>query len=172
MSQTLIIDGVTVPVEAITEFDQDYEQLEASTFRRVANGDGVLRVSWVGKLRTIISGRGWAPSALINLEPGVSHNLQCAMPLSVDGNSASITIPANRRSDSGHVPLGFALVDGAFVSTPITDITANVCTLTTVAGATAYRVDYWPQLTVWVSRNTAKGSSSAEHSWTIEAEEF
>lgn len=172
MNYTMVVDGVTVPVEAIAEFDQDYEHLEASSFDRLATGEGVLRVGWVGKLSTVIVGRGWAPSALISLAPGVAHTLQCAMPLSVDSNTTSITIPANRRTDSGHTPVGYALVDGIFVQTPITDITANVCTLTAVPGATAYRVDYWPQITVHVRRNTAKGGSSAEHGWTIEAEEF
>lgn len=169
---TLIIDGITVPAHAILEFDQEYETVSAESFVRTADGSGVLRTLWSGKLRTVISGKGWAPSALINLATGQSHTMKCAMLLSVDGANTSITIPSARRTDSGHTPIGYALIGDSFVETPIIDITDNVCTLTAVSGATAYRVDYWPELVVHIERNTSKGQSNAEHNWTIEAEEF
>lgn len=174
MSTTLEIDGIVVPEETFLAFDQQYEDLEAASWRRVANGAGILRVRWTGKVRTEISGNGWAASLFAGLQQGVAHTLKCAAPRAVDSDTASITLPAARRSDSGHEPVGYALsADGLLIETEIIDITSNVATLTEVVGAIGYRVHYWPELTVHILRNTCKYSSkSNDFAFEIEAEEF
>jgi hypothetical protein len=94
------------------------------------------------------------------------------MPNGVTAATNSVTLPAARRSDADHDPVGFALVGDELVPTNIGSIIANVATLDVVAGATAYEVWYWPELTVAVVRNTAKGQQDNSYQWTIEAEEI
>lgn len=174
MSTTLEIDGIIVPQETFLSFDQQYDDIEASSWARVASGAGILRVHWTGKLRTEISGNGWAASLFAGLQKGVAHTLKCAVPRAVDATAGTITLPAARRSDSGHEPVGYALLsDGRLIETEITDISADVATLTEVEGAVGYRVEYWPELTVHILRNTCKYSSkSNDYAFEIEAEEF
>lgn len=174
MSATLEIDDIVVPQETILGFDQEYEDIEASDWRRTADGGGVLRVSWTGKVRTVISGNGWAASLFAGLQQGVAHTLKCGTPRPVDSATATITLPAARRSDSGYEPVGYALLaNDRLVETEITGIVSNVATLTEVDDAVGYRVDYWPQLVVHILRNTCKyASRSNDWAFEIEAEEF
>lgn len=173
MSPTIEIGSIVVPRETVLEFDQEYETLEASDFSRLADGTGVLRTAWTGKLRTLISGKGWAASAFAGLAQGVAYTLKCAAPMPVDGASTSITLPAARRSDSGHEPVGYAhMPDGRLIETPIIDIVSNLATLTAVTGAVGYRVEYLPQIIVKILRNTCKyAQASNDFAWSIEAEE-
>jgi len=172
MITTLEIDGIAIPTEAILEFDQEYDQLEARDLRRTADNSAVLRVTGDSKLVTTINGKGWAPPGLGSLDLGTTHTIRCAMPNSVSAAAASVTLPAARRSDTGHTPIGFAVVGDRLVETPITDITSNIALLTTVAGETGgYVVHYWPEIRAVVVRNTAKGSGKAAFDWVIEAEE-
>lgn len=172
MIATLEIGSVVVPPQARLEFSQTYTELNGQTFRRTADGSGVLRSVWSGKLRTTIAGKGWIPSSFDNLTAGASLTLKCAMPRSVSGATTTITLPAARRSDSGHTPVGFALLGEEQVESAITDITDNVATLTTVTGATGYRVLYLPQLSVVLTSVTTKALSEGVFDWQVEAEEL
>lgn len=171
MITTLEIGSIIVPTESLLEFSQDYQDLEASDFSRVADGSGILRTSWSGKLSTTITGSGWIPSAFDNVAQGGMHTIKCAVPRQVSSATTSVTLPAARRTDSGHTPIGFALVGDLLIETPITGIVANVATLTTVSGALGYRVHYWPQIVAVILRNTCRGASAAVYDWSIEAEQ-
>lgn len=172
MISTLEIDGQEIQPESINEFDQDYDEIRPQRFERLADNSGVLRGTAAGKLRTTITGRGWAPPGLAMLDTLAPHVLRCAMPNSVSGATTSITLPTSRRSDTDHEPTGFGIVDGREVATPITGIVANVATLTAVPGASGYVVKYFPEITAAILRNTAKLTSrSASFEWVIEAEE-
>lgn len=178
MIQDLKIDGVSIPTETIAEFDQTYEDIAGETFRRTADGSGILRSGWSGKISTTISGKGWAPIPLSLAARGSTHLIACAMVDAVDSATTTVTVPAARRTDSGHSPIGFAWVGDHLVETPITNIadidakTTNDATLTAVAGAVAYRVHYWPELTVRIATNNCKGASLAAFTWQIEAEQI
>lgn len=173
MSLTLEIGNIVVPRETFLEFDQEYEMLEAADFARLADGTGVLRTAWTGKLRTLMSGKGWAASAFAGLAQGAVYTLKCAAPLPVDGTTTSITLPTARRSDTDHEPVGYAhTADGRLVETPITGIVSNVATLTAVDNALGYRVEYLPQVSVVILRNTCKyAQASNDFAWSIEAEQ-
>jgi len=172
MITTLEIDGIAIPTESILEFDQQYDELQARDLRRTADNSAVLRVTGNSKLITTISGKGWAPAGLATLDTGTTHVIRCAMPNSVHEADETVTIPANRRSDTGHTPIGFAVVGDRLVETEITGIVSNVATLTTVAGETGgYVVHYWPEITAVIVTNSAKGNSRAAFEWQIEAEE-
>jgi len=172
VSTNLIIGSIEVPLESRGAFNQEYEDINGQTFRRTADGSGVLRSLWTGKVRTLISGDGWAPSAFENIDAGTTHVIKCAMTRAASSATTSVTLPAARRSDAGHTPIGFALVDDTLVETPITGIVANVATLTAVAGADGYRVHYFPEITAVILRNTCKGAFDARFTWQIEAEQL
>lgn len=171
MITTLEIGSIIVPAQSLLEFGQDYEELSGQTFGRTADGSGVLRSLWSGKLRTVLSGKGWVPSAFENIAPGSTHVIKCAMPRTASSATTSVTLPAARRADAGHTPIGFALVGDNLTDTAITGIVADVATLTAVAGADGYRVHYFPQITAVILNNTCKGAADASFSWQIEAEQ-
>lgn len=173
---TLEIDNLVVAPQTLLRFTQDYSELLAREFRRTADNSGILRTTGQNKIRTVINSLGWIPSALTTLELRTTHVMKCAMIRSADSDTSTVTVPAGRRSDIE--PLGFAVVNDLAVSTPITNIadilagTTDDATLTPVAGATAYRVHYWPQITVVVLSNDSDGDESGEFNWTLEAEEI
>lgn len=177
MINTLEIDGVRVPTEAVLEFEQEYTDLAGVSFERLADGAGVVRSTWSGKLATRLRGEGWAPSALENLALGTTHVMRCIMPRQVAGAGLSITLPAARRSDAGHEPIGLAAVGDALIETPITNLAdilsgaSDAATLTAVAGADGYRVQYWPEITAVITSNTSRGRSRAVYDWALEAEQ-
>lgn len=171
MNPTLEIDGVPIPQSAIYEFDQEYGEIVQRSYRRTADNTAVVRETGSAKLTTVISGRGWAPPGLAMLDTGSTHVIRCAMVHAAHALTNTVLIPAARRSDSGHEPMGFAIVDDEYVSTPIIGIAADVATLTAVPGAAGYVVHLFPEFTAVILTNTARGASSASFTWRIVAEE-
>jgi len=161
------------PIASIAGFSQTYELLAATESDRMVDGSLDTSTHWAGKLKTRISGEGWTPPVLLGLDYTSQMTLKCGAPIAAQDASNTVTIPAARRTDTGHTPVGFAIVDGKEVQTPITGIVANVATLTTVTGASSYVVWYWPEITVQVTerptQDTATGA--ATHRWSFAAEE-
>jgi hypothetical protein len=172
MSTTLRVDGIDIPTESMLSFDQEYDDLAQRDLRRTADNSAIVRMTGAAKLTTTIRAQGLAPAGLADLDLGTTHEIGCAMPNSVRGAGTSITLPAARRTDSGHTPIAFALVNGRLVETAISDITANVATIDPVSGETGgYLVWYWPLITAVIVSNTATAAGSADYGWQIEAEE-
>lgn len=169
---TLVLPTLSTHVS----LDQEYEDLTVSTFRRTADNSGVLRATGDVKLRTLIKGEGWVP-ALDNLDAGSTHVIKCAMHRAANSATTSVTLPASRRSDTGHQPLAYGVVGDELVATTITNEaailagTADVATLSAVSGASAYVVHYWPQITGVILANSGQGRASAAFSWSLEIEE-
>lgn len=171
MKNTLIIGDLIVPTYSINEFDQEYEDIDNSTLERTADGSGVIySLNWQ-KIRTRITGRGWAPSGLRNLAKGQFYRMRCKTPDAVLSDTTSVTLPAERRTDTDHDPVGFASVGDELVSSAITGISSNVATLTAVAGADGYMVWYWPDITVAITQNSCQMSANRSSRWSIEAEQ-
>jgi len=177
MTQTLEIDGIPVPVRSILEFDQQCEQLSGRDARRLADGSYAVRETWTGKLRVTLTGKGWAPAMLEALATGQTHVLRCIVRRQVISTLTTVTLPAARRNDTDHDPLGYAIKGSALVSTPITNLasinagSSDDAVLTAVSGADGYAVDYWPELTVVVTRNTTTGRQDNRFDWLVEAEQ-
>lgn len=166
----LVVGGITVPVWASTDVTQSYEVIEAVSRRRTADGSLIQRIAWTGKLRTEISGGGFAPPGLQSLNTAVAVEIWCIEPLALNSASSVFTLPANRRSDTGSEPHGFAVVGDQLIATPCNLVT-NTATLTPVAGATGYQVRWFPVLTVFaepVRQELARGSGFR---WSMMAEE-
>lgn len=170
---TLEIDNIIVPTQSLLTFSQNYTDLRGENFERVASGDGVLRTLWSGKIETQINGEGWAPSAFDNLEIGKPYTLRCAMIRAATDADETVPLPAARRTDAGHLPIGFALVGQLLVETPILNISgSDLATLQTVAGAVGYRVHYYPELVVAVTVNTNNYQNDGTFQWSIVAQEL
>lgn len=167
-----------VPIESALDFSQTYEPLGGVARLRMMSGAAVQQVSW-RKLRTTLSGAGWWPSGLENLNYDDPLTLLCAAPRSILSASNVIALPTARRTDAGYTPVGHARLSGGatqvgggeLVTTPLS-IVADVATLTAVAGATGYQVAYWPVLTVLADPPTLEADlPAAAHRWTLTAEE-
>ncbi len=169
---TLEIDSIVVPLQSLLQFEQTYEDLAGETFRRAADGTGILRSRWSGKLRTEINGQGWVPSAFENIDTSVTHLMRMAVPRTVSSVSNVITIPSARRISLDYSPYGYALVGNQLVKTPVSDVTGDEVTLTPVGGAIGYRVNYWPEFTAAITVNDSRPNGDGEYRWRIVAEQI
>lgn len=173
---TLYIGTVEIPVDALLEFTQNYDERGAVDFVRVATGAGKIRELWSGKLSTTIRATGWAPG-FDEFDVGQTHEIQCVAPRTLSG-STSIALPTTRRNDTDHAPIAFGIVNGELVSTTITNLAAinagtqDTATLTAVSGASGYVVNYWPKFVAAITVKRATGNSRASFTWNIEAEEI
>lgn len=166
------LGGVVVPLRAALNYDQQFEPVESASFRRMANGTGIKQTAWSGKLRVVLSGDGWAPIGLADLDYGSAMPLRCGMPEAVRANTAVIALPGARRTDAGYTPFAHAYMpDGSAVETAVA-VVGDVATCTSVTNAIGYAVWYWPELTVIAQAPTRGASASrAEFTWQIVCEE-
>ena len=166
------LGGIVGPLRAALAYDQQIEPIGASSVRRFVDGSAVKQTVWGGKLRISLSGDGWAPLGLHDLDYTAPLTLKCGTPEAIRAQVPAITLPATRRSDTGYAPFGRAhLANGSEVETPVA-LVGNVATCTAVAGAIGYAVWYWPQITGFAEPPTRTSSAArAEFSWQIVVEE-
>ena len=172
----LVLGGIAVPIDCFAKFDQRYEELlgAASALLRMMDGSLFKQTGWNGnkKLKVITTGEGWAPLALTALDFSNPLVLKCANPRSITNASNVISVPAARRSDADYLPVGLAIVNQQLVETPLVLI-GDTATLTIVENATAYRVNYWPEINVFINEPPEGwNKSSNSHSWSFEALEI
>lgn len=166
-AHNLIIGGVVITLESAHNLTQDYEELGGYSLRRKLDGAAHVQSSW-SKLRSIISGVGRLPEGLSGLSRTTAYTLACMAPRSIWSATTSATLPAARRSDVA--PIGFAVVNGHHVRTPIS-IATNTVTFTAVTGASGYLVAYWPSISAYVSLTQKFDGRGIELGWTLTAEE-
>lgn len=166
MTISLIIAGYVIPWHARHGLAQTYEVIGGRTRGRKLSGAGYVQQHWA-KLRTTISGEGSLPAPLAGLDPATSYEISCAEPRVIAG-TASITLPAGRRSDVA--PIGYAVLDGLLVETPVS-IAGNVASLTAVTGAQHYEVRYWPKFTAHLEIEAEADVNGAARRWRVVAEE-
>ena len=152
------------------EYSQGYENFGGNTVHRMINGAGVKQSNW-NKIRTTLSGNGGVPLGFSALDYSASLTLKCGVTRSISKSTNVIVIPANRRTDAGYLPTGFKLIDGFWVSADIS-VVSNTATVTLDANATAYMVQYFPQITVLMDNPSESYDwGDASSSWSITAEE-
>lgn len=168
---TLILGGVPISLVAGLELRQTYQTIGGVETLRLTDGAAVRQEHW-SRLRTVVQGTGWAPEALETVDYSAAQILDCIAPRAVSGPGNVLTLPAARRADAGHQPLGFALLGGLPRSVGLS-ITGDQATLETVAGASAYVCWYYPRLTVFADRPEAVFDRAAgAWTWILEAEEI
>lgn len=169
------IGGLTVPLDSVLTFTQNYESIERSTVHRLGVlGKGVKQTLFGGKLRTTITATGWTAPGLSALDRSTEHVLLCAATLSNSGTASNIVIgdSTRRRTDAGFEPVAYALFPTQHIRTPVSVDAAGNCTVTPVSGAVQYKVDWYPRLTVLlVEFREDTQTDSAQFIWDLIAEE-
>lgn len=169
----LIIAGITIQRLATLTVQQEYFDIAPVTLQRLGDGTGLPQSHGWSKLGTSISCSGWMPAGMdgVDWKSPAGVTIACIKPLSINSPSNVITIPAGRRTD--HPPRGFACVGMDMVSSPVA-LVGNVATITTVAGATSYQVDWLPLLTFFAAAGLRKSydSNGNEYGWTLDAEQL
>jgi hypothetical protein len=178
---TLELGGVVIPITSAHSFSQTYAPLGGSVVLRMLDGGAVKQQHWE-KIRTGISGEGVLPPGIENLSFKDPLVLKCgAVRGTTSVSPTGIAIPVERRSDAGFLPEGFAWVPdtsepslGAWVSTSIV-INAgppDTADLGAVAGATQYRITYFPEITVFADPPEVETDVHGKAvSWSIDAEQ-
>lgn len=169
----LIVDGITVPVYAMTGISQRYEPIRATYRARMVDGSAKQRTLWSGKLRTVITGQGLIPAGLSAVDFEASFTLSCVAHRAINAAGPVFTLPAARRTDSGSTPYGRAAVGDTWVDAPVDSLVGNTLTLQTVSGATQYQAVYFPEITVFadppIEEHPEHGPSFG---WSLTAEEL
>ena len=164
MSNTLVLpklDGIALAPSAAVGMVQTYRKTPKS-IRRTMNGSAKAQQNYV-KITTDITGSGWQTSGWDGLDHSSTMVLSCAEARTVADASNVIDITANRRSD---VALRcFAMVGGEWVSSTFS-VNVNQVTVTAVAGATQYKVGYYPQFSAFIEIN-----QTGKLGWSLTAEE-
>lgn len=177
------IGGIKVSPQGALTFRQTYLVEESAAVLRLAGGGAIKQYSWQ-KLAVSTQGTGRYPPGLDALDYSQPLLMLCAEPREVTGTSNVLTLPAARRVDAGFVPIAFALVtpdggdgllDPRWQPAEVA-VAGDVATVTPVAGAVAYQVWYWPEITVFATRPQQDWSgqpagSGHAFSWTLEARE-
>jgi len=173
---TFELGSVIVPIHSAFELSQTYEPLGGFTTIRMLNGAALKQQNWE-KIGTNVQGRGTIPSGLEGLDYSAAQLMKCAATRAVTAFSTSIVIPAERRSDAGFIPTGWAYVDpegknrGLWQETPI-GIVVDTVTLTAVVGALNYQVRYFPEFSVFAEKPSQNiDVHPSDQSWTLEAEQ-
>ncbi|GAF87355.1 unnamed protein product, partial [marine sediment metagenome] len=96
-----ILGGLPVPLYAAANFQQDYETFGGFSDVRLAGGGVVRQTNWQ-KIRTSLSGDGWIPDGLSDLDYSSYMTLSSGAPRSKAAPSNVITITADRRTDAGY----------------------------------------------------------------------
>lgn len=170
---SLQLGNFKVPVIAGFDVDQQYEPMGGESIIRAVNGRGIKQMTY-HRLRVITTGSGWLPSGLESLDFTAQHVLRCVVPRGIPAVFATrqATLPAARRSDTGFLPFGAAIMpDGSAVKAAVT-LVGHVATVDSVSNAIEYRVSYYPELTVWAMRPKSSGSlTDASYRWELTCEE-
>lgn len=169
--RTLTIGALQIPILEAASYSETIEKVGGFVLLRTVLGSALRQCNWV-KHRISIAGGGSLPASLLEINHTVTHVLKLAAPQTIQSTSNIIAIPAARRAD---VPLeAYAVmdVDDFLIEANIVSLVVNTVTITAVPGAVAYRVNYWPQFTVFVDPpGTNVNRRESEHQWTMECEE-
>lgn len=163
----LLLGGVEIVLQAgAPDYSED-----------VIGGDSVLRLSTGAAVKMTryqrhagsISGSGWIPPGLDGLDYSAPLELKSTQVSTVQGAGLSFTLPTDPRTDAA--PWAFALVGDELVQTPAATV-GRAVTVTSVAGARAYQVWWFPVYSVFARRpSRSQSSGAAVQSWSIDWEE-
>ncbi len=172
----LVIGGIELPLRALTGgFSQEYEELAGISDLRMGDGSLLIQRAWPVfgnyKLRTTISGGGRLPAPLDGLDRAAAQEIECAEHRAIASPLHILAVPAGRRGGGIYAPVGYALVGGELVATPLA-LVDNVATLIEVTGAQHYQVRYWPKFTGRITHRSSGQPWQATRTWTLTVEEI
>ena len=175
------VNTVSVTKYDALDYSQDYSYEESSTVIRFMNGRAFKTINW-SKIVTSISGSGIMPIGISQLDYTGEILLRCGAPRNIMSTTNIIAMPPYRvdadglptatveyREDGIYSPTGRAWIDGFWKPTPVS-LTGNVATLTLVAGASRYMVEYFPELVViFAERPSESFKANGDSSWSFSA---
>lgn len=176
--KTLMIGNIEIPVRSSLEIEQTYEPIGRETILRTTSGLGIKQqVSW-NKIRTVISGSGWMPTGLAQLDTSIIQTVACVVPRSVS-TSFDATLPLGRRFGPGYDPWGQAVMpDHGVVEVPLladpysTGAFDLYAINQGVQDALGYHIFYYPLLSCWIQRPIESGNrGDASYRWELVCEE-
>jgi len=134
---------------------------------RLSQGALVNMRHW-SKTAITVSGTGWMGPGLDGLDFDQPLELRCTQPRAIRGAGTSFTLTSTSRPDVS--PWALALVGADWVTTTVS-VAGQVATVSPVAGAALYQVQWMPMFSVYVDREEAMDASAATFDWTLTAEE-
>jgi hypothetical protein len=169
--RSLSLGNIDVPILELEDYNETIEKVGGFVLLRTVLGGAKRQHNWA-KHRVTISGGGPLPASLLEVDHNAMQVLKLAAPQSIQSPSNVIVIPAARRAD---VPLeAYAVmdVDDYLVEAVIATTIVDTVTINVVPGAVAYRVNYWPQFTVFVDPPSSDSNRrGADTQWTLNCEE-
>ena len=87
----LIVASIELPVRSRLDFSQTFEPVGGSSSRRMANGALFKMRQWA-RWRTTISGGGWVPPQLLDIDYAAPYTIECVAPLAL---AAGEDLPPN-----------------------------------------------------------------------------
>ena len=168
----IILGGVRIPISAAYELSQTYTPLGGFATLRTLDGSAIKQQNWQ-KIVTVINGSGAIPVGLEEINFKLSQLLSCGASRGVTSSSNIMTLPPGRRSDSGFEPTGcFSTDNGLTWQATGIAIVVDVATLVTNPDAQLYRVEYFPEITVFADPPEENTDAHGRiFGWTINAEE-
>lgn len=164
------LGGHSLAIQSSFEFAQTYETIAGTVIQRMQSGKAIKQTHFK-KLKTVLSGKGWVPTGLDNLDYSKALLLKCSVPQSISSKANQILLPNGRRNDSGYTPTAFGLVNGHLIETKLI-IEVDLAILDRVKDAMSYQVHYYPELFVFAEPLQVHGNvTGAEFSWSITCEE-
>ena len=163
----LRIGGIPVEFPASLGLTEAWEDEGGEINLRAASGALLPQAYWTRR-KAVFSGDGPAPAGLDGLDWAEPHWVDCGQPLSVYASGLTVRLPAARRAD---VALkGLALVGGGSQETPV-ELDGDYASLTAVAGAYGYQVQFTPRFRAYLNRTGSLDRPAGSHAWAITAEE-
>lgn len=142
---------------------QSLEPVGIGSIRRALSGKAA-RVSPYAKYRSTISGSGWQPSGLDDIDWRGKVRIGCIAPISQQTTGAAIVPVRTARGDVS--PWAHAVTPAGLVNTSVTGWTPDA-----VAGATLYIVHFMPLLDGYATFSSEFDQSSGNFGWSVEFEE-
>lgn len=167
-----ILGGITVHLVSAVEYTETYDRVDNGQARhRTQNGNLKRAVHW-RKTSISISGSGHIPAGLAGLDYTLDLEFSAGTTRSITSSSNVIAIPAERRVDVGYEPCAFALFNNQAIPTPFV-LVGDVATLTPVANALDYQINYFPKIMVASEDiNDSINRGTGTNRWSLELEEL
>ncbi|UOF76761.1 hypothetical protein [Caudoviricetes sp.] len=168
----LIINDRPISQETQVTVSQTLAPMALGVVHRMQDGSVRTQRNAVGsKLTTNISVAGWCADGLGDFDALTPFDVACIQRLSIRSTSNIIVLPHTYRVDTGYSPQGAAVVDGRLITSAIA-MDGQEATITTVGGATAYEVMYYPIITFVSSTGIQRSDDLTNNfSWTLQAEQ-
>lgn len=168
----IFLGSVKIPISGAYELSQSYAPIGGFMTLRTLNGGAIKQQNWQ-KISTTITGSGAIPVGLEEVNFKLSLVLKCGASRGVTSSSNVMTLPPGRRVDVGFEPTGcFSTDNGLTWQTTSIGIVSDVATLGTDPGAQLYRVEYFPEITVFADPPEENTDTHGRvFGWSINAEE-